>query len=111
MISFLADENYRRPVVVGLRALGYDVVTVQELGKQGSPDSEVLQLATSQERAVLTFDRRDYIRLHGQVASHAGIVTCTNDPDIAALTARIHAAVSGMADLKGQLLRVNRPAN
>ncbi|HEY9850222.1 MAG TPA: DUF5615 family PIN-like protein [Leptolyngbyaceae cyanobacterium] len=49
-----------------LRALGHDVLTVQEAGNanQGMPDSDVLAFATSEKRAVLTQNRKDFFRLH-----------------------------------------------
>ena len=110
MIAFLADENYDRDVVEELIRLGYDAVTVQERGKQGAPDSEVLALATSEARAVLTFDRRDYIRLHINNPAHSGIIVCTDDESLP-LANRVRAAVDGLEDLNGQLVRITRPSN
>ena len=59
-----ADENFYRPVVLILRALGHDVLTVQEDGRSSEPDATILNRAHSLARAVLTLDRRDYERLH-----------------------------------------------
>jgi hypothetical protein len=73
------------------------------------PDPDVLALAVAEGRAVLTMNRRDFIRLHAQTTDHAGIVVCTVDPDFPGLAARIHLAVAAHADLRGQLIRVNRP--
>jgi alpha-beta hydrolase superfamily lysophospholipase len=109
MAQFYADENFDYPVVEALRALGHDVLTVPEAGEQGGDDAHVLAHATSAGRAVLTFDRRDFGRLHRQDPGHAGIVSCTWDPDSAALAARIDQGVAAVASLTGQLLRVNRP--
>jgi Domain of unknown function (DUF5615) len=49
MARLYADEQYPLPVVEFLRALGHDVLTVQEAGKanQQIPDSDVLTFATS----------------------------------------------------------------
>ena len=60
-------------------------------------------------RAVLTHNRKDYIRLHLASTPHAGIIACKDDTDFPALAARIHAAVSAPPSLAGQLVRVNRP--
>jgi len=109
MARFYADEDFDCPVVDKLRRLGHDVVTVQEAGRRSDPDTAVLAYATSQQRAVLTHNRRHFIRLHGQTASHAGIVVCTRVPDAAALAQRIHQAVTARTSLDNQLLRVNRP--
>jgi hypothetical protein len=58
---------------------------------------------------MLTFNRRHFIRLHQQGISHFGVIVCTRDPDVVALAHRIHQAIVGCADLKNQLIRVNRP--
>ena len=49
------------------------------------------------------------VRVHGQVPAHAGIITCTFDPDSAALAARIDAAIAACGPLAGQLVRVIKP--
>jgi len=103
-----ADENFRYAVVEQLRLLGHDVLTVQEAGRQGSSDSQVLADATAGGRAVLTFNRRHFIRLHGQVATHSGILVCTDDNAVA-LASRIHQAITTCPGLNNQLLRINRP--
>ena len=40
MVRFYADEQFPRDVTIGLRSLGYDVLTVQEAGQgnQKIPD-------------------------------------------------------------------------
>lgn len=93
-----------------LRALGHDVRTLHDYGQSGQalPDSEVLRLATAQQRALLTLNRRDFIRLHLQDAAHAGIVVCTFDADFISQAQRIAAALTAQPELAGQLLRVNR---
>lgn len=108
MAQFYADENFDYPVVERLRVLGHDVLTVQEAGQQGGDDAHVLATATALGRAVLTFDRHDFSRLHRRNPAHAGIVSCTWDADSDALAGRIDQAVAG-ASLAGQHPRVNRP--
>ncbi len=112
MARFYANENFPLPVVVELRRLGHDVSTVQETGKaeRSWPDEEVLAFAATDRRAVLTFNRRHFVRLHADHPDHAGIVACTVDPDAVALAERIHAAVLPQANLSGRLVRVNRSA-
>lgn len=111
MARLYADENFDYPVVEELRRLGHDVLTAQEAGQaqQRVPDATVLAFATAQVRAVLTFNRRDFIRLHRQSAAHSGIIVCTRDDDSVALAARIHQAVGTAAALNGQLTRITRP--
>jgi predicted nuclease of predicted toxin-antitoxin system len=109
MARFYADENFDYLVVERLRALGHDVLTVQETGEQGHDDTRVLERATRDGRSVLTFDRMDFKRLHRQNPSHAGIISCTRDNDRDGLAARIHLAALAAGSLTGQHVRVNRP--
>jgi predicted nuclease of predicted toxin-antitoxin system len=111
MARFYVDEGFPKTVAQLLRDLGHDVLTVQEAGQanQRIPDDQVLAFATAQERAVLTVNRGDFIRLHLQNPDHAGIIVCTEDIDRARLASRIHAAVSAEEMLAGKLIRVNRP--
>jgi predicted nuclease of predicted toxin-antitoxin system len=78
-----ADENFPLPVVEALRQLGHDVVTITDAGKAGqsSSDEAVLALASTDHRAVLTHDRKHFVRLHGTRSNHAGIIVCTFDLD------------------------------
>ncbi len=112
MARFDANENFPLPVVVQLRQLGHDITTVQETGKgsQRTPDHVVLQMATADRRAVLTLNRKHFIRLHQANPEHGGIMACTVDADFGRQTRRIHEAVAGVEDLAGHLLRVNRPS-
>jgi predicted nuclease of predicted toxin-antitoxin system len=108
MANLYADENFKYAVVESLRQLGHDVLTVQEAGKQGGTDSQVLSDATPAGRAVLTFNRHDFIRLHSQVSTHAGIIVCTDD-DTVSLTTRIHQTIAPLSSLANQLFRIDRP--
>jgi len=111
MARLYADEDFDYPVVDELRRLGHDVLTVQEAGQanQRIPVSDVLAFATSLGRAVVTFNRHHFIRLHRQVQTHPGIVVCTWDTDAVSLSSRIHQALLHCSTLDNQLLRINRP--
>ena len=110
MARLYSNENFPLPVVERLRALGHDVLTIQETGKadQALPDDEVLKFATNENRAVLTLNRRHFIRLHRENSQHAGIIVCTFDPDFAGQAERIHQSIGAQSSLNGQLIRVNR---
>ena len=99
-------------MVEELRRLGHEVVTIQETGKaeQRTSDEDVLQLAVADERAVLTLNRKHFIRLHREQPGHAGIIVCTFDADFARQAAGIHATVEATPDLRGRLIRINRPS-
>jgi hypothetical protein len=106
-----ADENFPLPVVNELRRLGHDVLTMQESGKarQAIPDEVVLALASADQRAVLTLNRKHFIQLHRSVPHHAGIIVCTFDPDFTGQSQRLHAVLAATEVLSNQMIRVNRP--
>jgi predicted nucleic acid-binding protein len=105
-----ANEDFPLPAVLELRRLGHDVLTVAETGKAGQSvsDAAVLAFAAADARAVVTLNRKHFIRLHAECPAHAGIVVCTFDRDLAGQAARIHEAVQA-EPLAGRPLRVNRP--
>ena len=113
MAQFYADEDFPGPVAVALRALGRDVLTAAGDGRAGIgiPDPDVLARAAQLGRTLLTKNRRHFYRLHRANPGHAGIITIRDDPDRIDLAARIHAAVTAVPALAGQLIRVNRPSS
>jgi Domain of unknown function (DUF5615) len=94
MASLYADEDFDYPVVERLRRLGHVVRTVQEAGRSGESDAQVLADATAAGRAVLTHNRWDFERLHRRDPNHAGIISCSEAEDVDALAARIDQAIS-----------------
>jgi len=111
MARFYADEGFPRPIVDELRKQGHDVQTAQEAGKAGKkiPDTDVLAFAISQNRGVLTRNRRHFIKLHSPTPSHSGIIVCSEDDDFLGQASRIHQTIGGLASLDNQLIRVYRP--
>jgi predicted nuclease of predicted toxin-antitoxin system len=111
MARLYANENFPRQVVLALRALGHDVLTVVEAGQanQRVPDDQVLAFAIANGRAVLTLNRLDFVRLHNRQPDHLGIIVCAQDPDTDGQAARIHAAILQTGTLVGQLIRVTCP--
>ncbi|MBE9211971.1 DUF5615 family PIN-like protein [Plectonema cf. radiosum LEGE 06105] len=111
MARLYADEQFPYEVVEHLRNLGHDVLTVQEAGKANLkiPDDEVLTFASSNERVVLTLNRRDFKRLHRSTYNHAGIIICTDDADRNGLAERINIAIVTSEPLVGTLISVVRP--
>lgn len=108
MARIYADEHFPRQVVQNLRYEGHDVLTVQEAGNAGLPDEDVLAFAISENRVVLTVNRRDFFRLHKLEPDHSGIIACTRDDDILRLTANINDAISNAETLTGRVIRVYR---
>ncbi|HEX6862646.1 MAG TPA: DUF5615 family PIN-like protein [Thermoanaerobaculia bacterium] len=111
MARLYTNENFPQPAAEELRRLGHDVLTVQEAGNAGRavPDDQVLAYAVEQQRAVVTLNRKHFLRLHQERPDHAGIVACTFDPDFTGQAKRIHDAVAEQEPIAGKVIRVNRP--
>ena len=110
MAQLYADEQFPRQVVELLRSLGHSVLTVQEAGQanQRISDDLVLQFATERDCAVLTMNRRDFIKLHKRNSMHAGIIVCTEPYSWKALAEGINEAIEAAETLTGKLIRINR---
>ncbi len=111
MARLYANENFARKTVEALREFGHDVLTTYESGQanQAISDDVVLAFAFKQQRIILTFNRKHFIKLHRNNQIHAGIVVCTFDLDYEGLATRIHAALEETPDAAGKLFRVSRP--
>ena len=66
-MRFLANENVPRAAVMALRAAGHAVAWIR-LDAPGASDREVLALASSENRVLITFDK-DF----GDLARNAGL--------------------------------------
>jgi predicted nuclease of predicted toxin-antitoxin system len=63
MARLYMDEQFPKIVSQLLREMGHDVLTVQEAGNGnlGIPDEDVLSFAISENRAVVTLNRDDFV--------------------------------------------------
>jgi predicted nuclease of predicted toxin-antitoxin system len=113
MARLYADEQFPRIISELLRTMGHDVLTVQEAGNANLsiPDEDVLAFAIDDNRAVITLNRQDFIRLHRISSQHFGIIVCTNDIDRPRMATRIDKAIASQESLKGKLIRIVRPAS
>ena len=72
------DRHIMTRLAIDLRGRGFDVLTTEEAKKDTASDEEQLSFSTSQGRAILTFNIRDFAPLHEawQAAEppHAGII-------------------------------------
>jgi predicted nuclease of predicted toxin-antitoxin system len=77
-ISVQIDEHIGKALAVSLKRNGYDVVTTAEAGLLGASDSEQLAHAAATKRAILTFNIRDFRKLHerwqAEGKEHSGII-------------------------------------
>src|SRR3954471_2500928 len=108
MVPLFADEDYSLRVVERLRMMGYDALTPPEAGlaNVNTSDDLIVASATREGRAVLTYNRRDFGRIHLSGVAHAGIIVCTRDRDPSREAGRIHAAIIANEPLAGKLIRV-----
>jgi predicted nuclease of predicted toxin-antitoxin system len=77
-IRLYLDRHIMTRLADDLAERGFDCLTTQQAGNDTATDEEQLAFATSQSRAILTFNIRDFATLHQQwqAASrpHAGII-------------------------------------
>jgi hypothetical protein len=62
-VKLLLDEHYANAIALQLRTADLDVVTVLDLDCNGIDDDQLLRIAASQDRALLTNNARDFIPL------------------------------------------------
>jgi predicted nuclease of predicted toxin-antitoxin system len=112
MSRLYADEQFPKAVSQLLRDMGHEILTVQEAGNAnlGISDEDVLSFAIRDERAVITLNRQDFIKLHRANSKHFGIVVCTNDPNRPQMANRIDQAIAIQKSLRDELIRVVRPS-
>lgn len=72
-IKYYMDEHVPLAVTLGLQRRGIDVLTVQDAELIGADDIIQLQYALNNQRVVVSQDT-DFLVLHSQGYSHAGIV-------------------------------------
>ncbi|MCI0393047.1 MAG: DUF5615 family PIN-like protein [Acidobacteria bacterium] len=112
MARLYADEHFPLRVVKALRLMGHDVLTTKEAGQANKriPDDQALAFACSEGRAILTYNRRNFIALHKSEPNHSGIIVCTVESDPIRLANRINDAIEQLSSLDGQLIRIIRPS-
>lgn len=63
-IHVYTDEDMYGTIARALRDRGYDAISTPEARNLGQSDAEQLRYAISQQRAILTFNVRDFVQLH-----------------------------------------------
>jgi hypothetical protein len=53
LVKFYMDEHVPRPITLGLRVRGVDVLTTQEDARAGTPDNKLLDRANELMRAMV----------------------------------------------------------
>ena len=77
-VRLYLDRHIKKQLAVDLTAQGYDVLRTEDVKMDTALDSEQLEFATKENRAILTFNIRDFATLHEQWSaagqSHCGII-------------------------------------
>ncbi len=108
-LRLLADECVYQPTTDFLCSLGYDVVTVQDLGLSGADDAVVINEAVALGRALLTRDMDFSNILLYPPAQYLGIVVLKMTPATMHIVHRVlKQALVQTEDLVGALLVVDR---
>jgi predicted nuclease of predicted toxin-antitoxin system len=72
------DRHIKKQVAVDLWQRGHDVLTTEEASMDTASDEDQLAFAAKEDRAILTFNIRDFAPLHEQWTvdgkAHAGII-------------------------------------
>lgn len=110
MKFLFADEDVYKRLVDDLRNNGADVLTIKDEGldNTGMEDGAVLELAKVYDRALITFNRKDFIRLHKSGIEHAGIIICKRNTPHQSIVKKIVALVSEEDEFYGRLFRITQ---
>ncbi len=77
-IALYCDEDVIEEIAEALRQRGYDTLSAAEAGMLEHPDDEQFEYAVMHNRAILTYNGPDYIRLasawFNAGKEHAGVV-------------------------------------
>ena len=77
-VRLYVDGHIKIRLADDLGERGYDVLTTQKAGMDRASDAEQLRFATDAGRALVTFNVRDFARLHKEWSAsgrtHAGII-------------------------------------
>ena len=83
-LRLFLDEDVHMGLSHALRQRGHDVVHAQDLKRKGKSDSAQLAFCVQEERCLVTFNIRDFVKLHKQYAEqnreHWGIIVARQMP-------------------------------
>lgn len=72
-MKFIADENLGSEVPKFLRSLGIDIIAVAEVAP-GNPDPDILSLANSEQRILVTLDKDFGELVFKEGLAHFGVI-------------------------------------
>lgn len=106
------NEHLSPSLAIQLRKHRFDVTSSQEAKLLSEPDEVQLAYAASQQRAILTFNIRDFSRIHDRYLAeekeHWGIIFSTREP-IGVLFHRLLRLLNSVSaeELKNQIRWLN----
>jgi predicted nuclease of predicted toxin-antitoxin system len=111
-IKVYLDEDVHAFIAHALRLRSWEALTTQEAGRRRDTDLDQIAFASEQGYAILTYNIRDFPRLHTEILAggktHAGLIVGTRqDPrgNIRALLNLLH--LLSAEDLVNQLVYLN----
>ncbi|MDZ7360801.1 MAG: DUF5615 family PIN-like protein [candidate division KSB1 bacterium] len=111
-IKLYLNENLSDEIAKRLRADGIDAVSSHESGMDTQDDYAQMQFAVSHERAIVSINKKDFIRLHLEYIKngkeHWGVIL-SNDIDHSVIYRRLLRLVGMLQaeDTKNQLIRLH----
>ena len=113
MKLLLDEDSQGKLLVLRLRDIGHDVLTVSEAGLEARNDAEVFTFVKREGRVLLTRNVKDFQALHEADDNHAGILVehQDKDPSKNLSAASIVRAISNIEvsgwEIAGQFVSVN----
>jgi hypothetical protein len=106
------DVHIPKGTSEGLRALGYDVLTVQQQQGtsrpgQGLSDDQIVDLAIERRRAVVTENAVDFEAIHRTKRNHKGIIICKATTEWEKMAKAIDKRIKETGVHHGQLIYVS----
>ena len=109
MAHLLAHEDLKGTLVRALRALGHEIVRVQDANAAGWDDPDDFSMTIRLDRILITHNRYDFACLHRSGVSHPGIVAVAQWMDSEAAATAVHELLKTEVSLRGRFFRLNRP--
>lgn len=82
-IKIYLDEDVHPFIAHAVRLRGYEALTTVEAGQRTAGDTEQIEFAISKGMALLTYNSRDFPRIHSNFVRsgrpHRGIIVATQD--------------------------------
>ena len=106
------NENLSDEIAQRLRMNGVDAVSSHETGMDAKDDDAKMQFAVSQERAIVTINKRDFARINARYNAssreHYGVIV-SNDIDHSVIYRHLLKLAGNLQaeDIKNRLIRLH----